>query len=159
MKQFITGLIDLFYPPFRRFMPLHTFRYAACGGGNTVLGLLIYYAGYHFLFDRTVVDLGFYAFKPHMAALFLSSAVSFVVGFILNKYVVFTGSYLRGRVQLFRYLLTFSANVILNYFLLKLLVEVFRWPVMLSQIITIAVVVTISYVLQRHFTFRGHKGH
>ncbi|HNP53503.1 MAG TPA: GtrA family protein, partial [Ferruginibacter sp.] len=72
MKQFITGFIDLFYPPIRRFMPLHTFRYAACGGGNTVLGLLVYFIGYHFLFNRTVVDLGFYAFKPHMAALFVS---------------------------------------------------------------------------------------
>jgi putative flippase GtrA len=158
MKERFTAVLDLFFPLFRRFMPLHTFRYAACGGLNTIIGLLVYFTGYHYIFRRTLFDLGFFAFKPHMAALFLSSAVSFVLGFLLNKYVVFTGSYLRGRVQLFRYLLTFTANLVLNYVLLKLMVEKAGWSPVFSQVLTIAVVVSLSYILQRHFTFRGHTG-
>jgi len=135
-------------------MPVETFRYAACGGGNTLLGLLTYYIGYQFIFVRKNFDLGFFAFKPHVAALFLSFVVSFIVGFLLNKYVVFTGSSLRGRIQLFRYFLAFSFNLILNYLLLKLLVEIFHLDALLSQLLTTIVVVSISYLSQKHFSFK-----
>ncbi|HCL82631.1 MAG TPA: phenylalanine 4-monooxygenase, partial [Chitinophagaceae bacterium] len=36
-KKEIIALIDFFYPPFRKFISLQTFRYAACGGANTIL--------------------------------------------------------------------------------------------------------------------------
>jgi putative flippase GtrA len=123
-------------------------------GGNTLLGLLTYYIGYQFIFVRKNFDLGFFAFKPHVAALFLSFVVSFIVGFLLNKYVVFTGSSLRGRIQLFRYFLAFSFNLILNYLLLKLLVEIFHLDALLSQLLTTIVVVSISYLSQKHFSFK-----
>lgn len=88
-------------------MPLQTFRYAACGGSNAMLGLLVYFICIQFIFTGKVADLGFYVFEPHIAALFISSSLTFIVGFILNRYVVFTGSNLRGRIQLFRYFLSF----------------------------------------------------
>ena len=135
-------------------MPVETFRYAACGGCNTLLGLLTYYIGYQFIFVRKNFDLGFFAFKPHVAALFLSFVVSFIVGFLLNKYVVFTGSSLRGRIQLFRYFLAFSFNLILNYLLLKLLVEIFHLDALLSQLLTTIVVISISYLSQKYFSFK-----
>lgn len=135
-------------------MPLQTFRYAACGGGNALLGLMVYFIGYTYIFAGQVFDFGFYAFEPHIAALFLSSSMNFIVGFILNRYVVFTGSYLKGRIQLFRYFLSFSFNLIFNYGMLKLLVEVLQWDPLISQVITIGLVIAISYFTQRHFTFR-----
>ncbi len=135
-------------------MPVQTFRYAACGGANTVLGLFIYYIGYQYLFARENFDFGFFAFKPHIAALFLSCAVSFIVGFLLNKFVVFTGSNLRGRIQLFRYFLSFAFNLVLNYLLLKMLVEWLHWDALLSQFLTTALVVTVSYLSQKHFSFK-----
>jgi len=157
MKQTLTGILDFFYPPFRNLMPIQTFRYAACGGGNTLLGLAVYFVGYQYIFAKENFDFGFFAFKPHIAALFLSFCVSFVVGFLLNKYVVFTGSNLRGRIQLFRYFITFSINLVINYLLLKLFVEIFLWPVLLSQLITTTVIITVSYLSQKHFTFRVKK--
>ncbi|MBC7937373.1 MAG: GtrA family protein [Rhizobacter sp.] len=160
MRAFITRIIDFFYPPFRRFMPLQTFRYAACGGGNALLGLVIYIIGYQYIFAGSNFHFGFYAFKPHVAALFLSSSVNFIVGFILNRYVVFTGSYLKGRIQLFRYFLSFSFNLFFNYGMLKLLVEVLHWNPLISQVVTISLVIAISYFTQRHFTFKVKKdGH
>jgi putative flippase GtrA len=157
MKQLITNLIDFFYPPFRKIMPLQTFRYAACGGGNALFGLVTYFVGYQYLFSKEVFDIGFFAFKPHIAALFFSSGITFIIGFILNRYVVFTESYLRGRIQLFRYFLSFGFNLIINYGMLKLLVEILHWNAMLSQVVTIALVIGISYFTQRHFTFRVKK--
>ena len=157
MKQVITSFIDFFYPPFRGIMPVQTFRYAACGGGNALLGLFNYWLGYHILFQQKIFDFGFLAFKPHMAALFFSSTITFLLGFILNKYVVFTTSQLRGHIQLFRYFLSFGFNLVVNYFMLKLLVEYLHWNPVLSQVLTILLVIGISYLTQKHFTFRAHK--
>ncbi len=154
MQNRIAAILDFFYPPFRRIMPLQTFRYAACGGGNTLLGFALYYIGFEYIFNRENFHFGFSAFKPHNAALFFSSSVIFFSGFLLNKYVVFIGSNLRGRIQLFRYFLSFTLNLILNYFMLKLLVEYFHADAILSQVITIVVIISVSYITQKYFTFR-----
>jgi len=157
MRSTINTILDVFYPPFRKFMPIQTFRYAACGGFNTLLGLLVYFISYRYIFDKRVFDFGFYAFKPHVAALFLSFIISFTVGFLLNKYIVFTTSNLRGHIQLFRYGLSFVLNLFINYLLLKLFVEILIWKVMPSQILTTAIIVTFSYLSQKHFSFSTKK--
>ncbi|MEI8054261.1 MAG: GtrA family protein [Bacteroidota bacterium] len=154
MKHNISNFIDIFYPPFRRIMPIETYRYAACGGINTLLGLFNYYISYHYIFNKVVFDLGFFAFKPHMAALFFSGIISFLLGFLLNKYVVFTGSNLKGRIQLFRYFLSFAFNLFFNYLMLKFLVEFMGQPAFFSQLITTVLVIAISYFSQKYFTFK-----
>jgi hypothetical protein len=88
-RDFILPIIDFFYPPFKRLMNLQTFRYAASGGGNTLLGLIIYYISYKYIFFEKMFHFGFYAFKGHNAALFLSFCITFPVGFFMSKYVVF----------------------------------------------------------------------
>lgn len=154
MKNVFLKSIDIFYPLAKKIMPLQTFRYAVCGGINTLLGLLIYFILYHFVFEKLVVDVGFFAFKPHMAALLLSGLFSFCFGFVLNKYIVFTDSSLKGRIQLFRYLMAFLLNLVLNYFMLKLLVEVLVWDAFVSQLITTLLIIAISYLSQKHFSFK-----
>lgn len=135
-------------------MPIQTFRYAACGGANTLMGLMIYAFSLRYIFNNGIFHFGISAFKPHNAALFLSSCIVFIIGFLLNKYVVFVGSYLRGRIQLFRYFLSFFFNLVLNYFLLKLLVEGFHKDPFLSQVLTTAFIIFISYLTQKHFSFK-----
>jgi putative flippase GtrA len=157
-KDKLIAFIDFFYPPFRRFMPEQTFRYAACGGANTVLGLTLFKILLVFVFKYENVELGFYTLKPHNAALFVSFFVNFVVGFLLMRYVVFVDSNLRGRIQLFRYGLSFLLNLTLNYFILKVFVEVFGWWPFLSQCLTTVIIVTISYLSQKHFSFKTKPG-
>ena len=99
-KKLIVGFIDFFYPPFRKLMPLQTFRYAACGGANTLLDIFIYFISYNFILHKQVLDLGFFAIKPHIAAFLISFSVSFPTGFLLSRNIVFTESTLHGRVQL-----------------------------------------------------------
>jgi len=135
-------------------MPLLTFRYAVCGAVNTLLGLAVYYVSFYFLFDQMNVNLGFMVFKAHMAALFLSGTLSFCFGFVINKFVVFVESNLRGRVQLFRYFLSFAFNLTLNYFMLKWLVESLQWDAFLSQLLTTFVVIMASFITQKYFTFK-----
>ena len=154
-RDIIIPIIDFFYPPFRKLMNLQTFRYAACGGGNTVLGLLIYSFTYKYILHEETLHFGFYAFKAHVAALFVSSAIGFFIGFFLMKYVVFNDSFLKGRVQLFRYLMLWLFCLLLNYILLKVLVERLHIYPILAQIFTILVVVTFSYLSQKHYTFKS----
>ena len=157
MVQLILGMIDFFYPLFRRWMSPETFRYAACGGSNTLLGLLLY----SFLYDRVLkgadLSLDFYAFKPHVASLFCSTAVTLPIGFLLNKYVVFSQSTVKGRVQLFRYLLLFVFCLFLNFVFLKFFVEVLFWNAIIAQVATTGIVILVSYLSQKHFTFKIEK--
>ena len=138
-------------------MPIRTFRYAACGGGNMLLDIFIYYISYNFILHKQILDLGFIAFKPHIAALWMAFIVSFPVGFLLSKYVVFTKSELRGRVQLFRYLLIVGVNLILNYAFLKTLVEYMNFYPTIARIFTTGIIVTFSFLSQKHFTFKERK--
>ena len=156
-KQVIISVIDFFYPPFRKIMPLQPFRYAACGGLNTLLGLIVYSISYKYILKEKDLDLGFYAFKSHIAALFISFCINFPLGFILMKYVVFNESTIRGRIQLFRYFIFFVFCLFLNYVLLKLFVEILDWYPIIAQIITTIIVVCVSYLTQKHFTFKVER--
>jgi putative flippase GtrA len=153
----ILRVIDLFYPPFRRVMSLQMFRYAACGGSNTVFNILVYYLCYHYVLDGQIMDLGFYAFEPHTAAVFLAFCCTFPIGFYLSMFVVFQGSYLKRRVQLWRYFLVTLACLFFNWAFVKLFVEVLGFYPTPSYIMTVAIVVLFSYMAQRFFTFKGNQ--
>jgi putative flippase GtrA len=152
-RNFILSLLDFFYPLFKRFMPLQTFRYAASGGGNTLLNIFLFYLFYNYVFKKKVVDLGFYALEPYTAAFILAFCITFPIGFYLSMYVVFPGATLRRRVQLFRYFLVVIGCIILNYAFLKLFVEVFGWYPTPSLMLTAVIVIAFSYVSHRHFSF------
>lgn len=136
-------------------MNLQTFRYAVSGGGNVFLGFLIYFIGYSYIFTEKEFNFGFYAFKGHIAALFLSFLITFPVGFFMSKYVVFSDSNMKGRIQLFRYFMVCMFNLSLNYLLLKVFVEKFNIQPVLAQIITVSIVVVFSYIAQRNFSFKA----
>ncbi len=155
IRDFLFPIIDFFYPPFKKFLPLQTFRYAVSGAGNTVAGLIAYYVTYRFVLQRQDLDLGFYAFKAHNAALFVSFFVSLFIGFFLMKYVVFDDSKIRGHVQLFRYFAVSLLNLLLNYILLdKIAVEWLHIYPTYAILGTTAIIVAFSYLAQRHFSFK-----
>jgi len=154
-RDLILPIIDFFYPPFRPFMNLQTFRYAASGGANTLLGFTIYFISYEFILHKKALDFSFYAFKAHSAALFISFCVTFPIGFFMSKYVVFSDSTMKGRVQLFRYFMICMFNLALNFILLKILVEKAHIYPVAAQILTTAIVILFSYLAQRHFSFKA----
>lgn len=138
-------------------MPVQTFRYAVCGGSNMVLDIIVYYISYNFILNKQNLDIGILIFKPHIAALLMSFCISFPVGFLLSKYIVFKNSFLRGRIQLFRYILIVVINLILNYTLLKVLVEYMHFYPTISRIFATIFIVAFSYISQKHFTFKQRK--
>ena len=157
----LTRLIDFFYlKPLRNLLPLQTFRYAVCGGANMGLDLLLYFVLYNFVLDKQIVRIGnIVAVSPHIAAFLIVFPVTFFTGFWLNRHIAFHGSPLRGRVQLFRYLLSVGGSILLNYLCLKLFVEVIGLYPTPSKAVTTAISVVYSYTMQKYFSFRGCAEH
>ena len=154
VKRSIISVIDFFYPPFKGLMPINTFRYAACGGANVALDISLFFVLYNFVFKKQVVQLGFIAFQPHIAAFLFSFLITFPVGFLLSKYVVWTDSNIKGHVQLFRYFLIVLMNVLLNYIFIKLFVEYLHVYPTIAKLITTVIVIIFSYLSQKHYTFK-----
>jgi putative flippase GtrA len=158
LKGWILAIIDFFYPPFRKLMPIQTFRYAACGGGNTALDIFLYFISYNFILQKQVVFTPAGPVSPHIAAFLIAFAVSFPTGYLLNRYIVFPGSILRGRIQLFRYFLLVVLCVFLNYIFIKLFVEHLHLYPTVSKILTTIIVVSFSFLTQKNFTFKAENG-
>jgi putative flippase GtrA len=151
----ILHVIDLIYPIFRKIMPLQTYRYAACGGFNTALGIVLYFIGYNFIFKKENIDLGFKVLSPHIAADYLFAIwIALPINFYLNRYVVFLGGNLRKRTQFVRFLISTFLIMVLNYLLLKFFVEGLQWYPTPSKILTMCIIITSNYTLQRNFSFK-----
>ncbi|MFZ1799753.1 MAG: GtrA family protein [Chitinophagaceae bacterium] len=155
LKRAILHTVDLFYPLFRKWMPLQTFRYAACGGSNMALNIFIYFITYNFILKKEMVHLGFFTLSAHIAAYIISFFITFPIGFYLSMYVVFPGSVLRRRIKLFRYFVVVIGCIFLNVILLKIFVEHFLWYPTPSLMVTTVIVVAFSYFSQRHYSFRS----
>ena len=155
--NFIILIVDWFYFPFLQFIPREIFRYAATGGANTLLDIILYFVVYQYILQGQIVHLGFVAISGHIAAFLIVFPFTFTTGFFLAKYVTFTASELQGRIQLFRYILSVGGSILLNYVFLKLFVEYFGWYAPLSKVITTFLVVIYSYVAQLYFTFQTGK--
>jgi putative flippase GtrA len=147
--------IDFFYPPFRKFIPHQTFRYAACGGANQLLNLAVYTFCLYYVFKMKNWDLGFWVFTPHTASFLVAFVVSFPIGFLLSRYVVFNESDVKGRQQIVRYFSIVGICLVLNLVLLKLFVEVFHWNEVLSYFLDVVIVVTFSFLSQKRFAFKS----
>jgi putative flippase GtrA len=147
-------IVDWFYTPFKRFIPLQTFRYAFCGGANTALDIFLYFLTYNFILHKNDLSLKIITLKPHIGAFFMTFPITFVTGFLLSKYITFTESELRGRIQLFRYGVTVLVCIFLNYIFLKIFVEICGIYPTPSKILTTGIIVIYSYFSQKYFTFK-----
>jgi len=157
VKKWIIAFIDFFYPLFGKVMPLQTFRYAACGGANTVLDIVMYAIAYNFILHKQDLNLGFMVFKPHIASIIIAFLVSFPTGFFLMRNIVFTQSTLQGRVQLWRYFVLVVICLFLNYVFIKLFVEQWHIYPTIAKILTTIIVVSFSYLTQKNYTFKAEQ--
>src|SRR5438046_5058360 len=116
IRDFIIAAIDFFYPPFRRLMDEQTFRYAACGGSNSVFDIILFAITYNFILHKSIVHIGSLAISPHIAAFLVTFPITFLSGFILMRYIVFPDAKTtKKRVQGGKYLLVVLCCILLNY--------------------------------------------
>jgi len=157
ISKLILDLIDWVYPLFRRLMPLQTFRYAACGGGNTVLDILGFFLSYNFLFHKEPIHIGWLKISPHIASFMVSFCVTFPIGFYLSRYVVFQETSVKKTKQLAKYFFVVLGCIFLNYAFLKFFVDFLGWYATPAKIVTTFFVVIFSYISQKNFTFKASK--
>jgi putative flippase GtrA len=151
----IRCVIDFFYPPFRRWFSPQLFRYAACGVSNLGFNLVLFSIMYNFVFAKELVDVfGIVTLRPHVAAFLIVFPITLMTGFLLQKYVTFTASQLRGKVQFARYASIVMLNLLINYVGLNFFVEIVGFWATPSQFIVNVVNAVVSYLCQKHFTFR-----
>jgi putative flippase GtrA len=162
IRHYILLFIDFFHPPFARWIDQQTFRYLACGGGNQLLNIFIYWFSLHMLLHELDSSILFIhgksvttiAVGADIASYIIASSITIPIGFILSKYVVFQESNLKGRIQLFRYAVLTATCFFLNYLFLKLFIDVLGFYPTPSQTLTIIVLAVFSYIVQRTFTFK-----
>ncbi|MDR0836485.1 MAG: GtrA family protein [Tannerella sp.] len=161
MRKLLTGIglliqraLDFIYPPFRRFLPVQVYRYAACGSANMLFDLLLYFLLYNLMFKDSLHHVGPFTFSSHIAALLMVFPITTLTGFLLQKYVTFTASDLSGIKQLLRYILVVFANLLINYVGLKILVEICHFYPTPSKLLITVFTVICSYIGQKMFTFR-----
>lgn len=155
LAKIIQTFLDFFYPIFKPLMKKQSYYYIACGGGNTLFGFVLYFLAYHFWFQKENFSLSFIVIKPHIAAFIVSFGITFPIGFFLSRYIVWSESYLKGRQQLLRHFLSLILFVFMNYIFLKLFVEIFHWWAMPSQILTTTIIVIVSYLSQKYYSFKN----
>lgn len=151
----ITTVIDFFYPPFSKYVTLQFFRYGVSGAANLVFNWILYFIIFNFVLQKQMLHLGFVTLSSHIAAFTLTFGITFFSGFLLQKYVTFSESDLRGRIQLMRYLFVVAINLFINYLGLKLLVDVLSFYPTPSNMAISIFTTFFSYFSQKKFTFKN----
>jgi putative flippase GtrA len=147
-------VIDFFYPPFQKYMTLQLFRYGLTGTVNLLFDWVLYFLIYNFVLQHEMLNLGIVTLSSHIAAMTIKMPVVLISGFLLQKYVTYSSSNLRGRIQLFRYTTVFLINIIINYLGLKILVDRLDfWPTPSNMIVSI-LTIFISYFSQKLYIFK-----
>ncbi|MEN6618092.1 MAG: GtrA family protein [Rikenellaceae bacterium] len=152
--SWIRASIDFFYPLCRKYMSLQFFRYGVTGAANLVFDWVLYFVIYNFVLQHRMLNLGVVTLSSHIASLAIKFPIVFFSGFLLQKYVTFSSSDLHGRVQLFRYLVVFLVNLLINYAGLKILVDGLSIYPSISNMIISILTVFASYFLQKRYTFK-----
>ena len=155
ISKVILGMIDWFYPLFKKMMPLKTFRYAACGGANTILDISLFFVSYNYILHKEIINIGMLSISPHIASFIISFCITFPIGFYLSRYVVFQETAVPKRKQLMKYFFVVFGCIVLNYIFLKLFVDYFGWYPTIAKIVTTFFVVIFSYTSQKNFTFKS----
>jgi len=153
----ITKMVDFFYPLFRNYMSRGLFRYAVTGVTNLVFDWVLYFVTFHFILEKQMLHLGPVTFSSHIASMLLVFPITFTSGFLLQKYVTFSASEIKGRVQIVRYLSVVLANLLINYLGLKILVDFLHLYPTPSKMLVTFLTVIFSYMSQKKFTFRIKK--
>ena len=154
ITNFITYIIQFFYKPFQKWISPTLFRYAFCGSANLILDWILYFIFYNFVVGHQLVYIGPICITPHIMTLCIVFPITLFTGFWLNRNITFTQSTLRGKKQLLRYISIVVLNLAINYFGLKLCVEVFGWYPTPSKMLITIVTVIISYFGQKYYSFR-----
>ncbi len=154
MIDILLKIIDSGYFIFKKIIPLKTYRYAVCGGSNLVLDTILYFICFHFIIGKQNLDLSIVVLSPHIASLFVVFPITFCIGFLLNRFIVFSESELSIGTQFVRYLTVGVTGLLISYLSMKLFVDCLLFYPTPSRLLTIVIAVLFSYFMQNRYSFK-----
>lgn len=165
-KQGVVRLRLIKFFVFSKFVPLPEKLYAILrdqrskylfwGSFNVLLSWALYFVSFHFITQKQNINVfGWVTISPHIFSLLLSFGITFFTGFFFNYFMVFKahGNQDLGK-RLWRYFVSNMGSLVMNYVLLKVLVEMLHFYPTPSQIISTALITIYSFLMQKYFTFR-----
>ena len=125
-----------------------------------MLNIAIYSLSLNFILHKEDIRIaGLMTITARVMAYIIAFSISFPMGFVLSRHIVFPESNLHGRVQLFRYGVTTVLFNVITYLMIKLFDGVsflHLIPPTISYVFITLFVSALSYVLQRVYTFKTH---
>lgn len=100
------------------------------------------------------VMVGGFMITPYIAAYLMALSLSFPVGFLLNKYVVFRESAGKGRHQILLYAALTLTTLVMHYSLLHFFIGYLGFWATPSEAFIIVLMAVFSYFFQSRVTFR-----
>jgi putative flippase GtrA len=135
-------------------MKLKSVRYVLSGGIATGVDVFVFFVMINYVLQKTDLVFNHVQISAHVASLCVSFTLGLITNFLLTKYFVFSDSNIRGREQFVRYVLVATITFVGNYFMMKLLVEVFNiWPTF-ARLIAVGTIAILSFRLHKIFTFK-----
>lgn len=139
----------------RRVLDNKIIRYFFSAGTATFVDVAVYFITFNYILKKT--DLTFVTplvITAPMASLVVSYSCGLMTNFLITKYLVFSESNLRGRHQLMRYLLVAGVILVLNYFFMKLLIQVLEWYPTLARITSAITIGLLSFIFHKYYSFK-----
>lgn len=129
-------------------------RYIISGGTATGVDVISFFIIFNYILIKNDLIIGRLHIGAHIASLCISFSLGLITNFLITKYFVFKESNIRGREQFLRYILVAVITFVGNYFMMKILVEVFNiWPT-LARLIAVGTIALLSFKLHKVFTFK-----
>lgn len=129
-------------------------RYLISGGTATGVDVVSFFIILNYILHQNNITIGHMEVGAHIVALCISFSLGLSTNFLITKYFVFSESNIRGREQFLRYVMVAAITFVGNYFMMKLLVDVFQlWPTM-ARLIAVGTIAVLSYRLHKVFTFK-----
>ncbi len=135
-------------------MQMKSVRYILSGGIATGVDVVTFFIMINYILQKNDLIFGHVHISSHIAALCVSFSLGLITNFLITKYFVFNESNIRGREQFLRYILVAAITFVGNYFMMKILVEVFNiWPTF-ARLIAVGTIAVLSFRLHKVFTFK-----
>lgn len=151
VKNTILQLLKLGYPLFKKLLPYQVYTYLATGALNTVLNIGIFMLCYQLL-NTSIIAVE--------TATVIALLLTILTGYWLQKNFVFTDSgkdkKLQAR-QFTKYALVAIQGQLSAYLLTKTMIIVLHLNASLAYILTTIFMLTLTYFLQKYFTFKKVK--
>ncbi len=160
LNQSISYFLRAFYPLFRKVLPFQVYTYLACGAVNTALNIVLFALFYQVLLPLPGVVIAGHMIPSYTISLIIAFLLTVPTGFWLNKQFAFKKDQQEAtadRKQGVKYFLVVLQGLLSDYLIMLAFIVWFHFHPTVAKIISTVIVLSLNYLLQKHFTFKTDK--